>query len=218
MSQKKPLVLLTFVACAFYSITVHGQWRQYGFDDLVSIDIQQQPETTDTPGRRVLSSMAEHGVLWMARIEDKTGPRNEEQLTQFYRNFLSEFEQTSQVQMDSMWSMMIGNLRCLRYRTKGFPNGSISEGTVVRLERKVYIFQYMYTPPDGEATLERDHFFSSIKFHPLALEVQNQFFNSAMHNRSSLLVGLTLAVIPVGGIVFLGYLLTRYIRRKRSHA
>lgn len=214
----RPLAYLPVIfALLCKPIDVDAQWREYGFDQLVSVGIQQQPEVSDTPGKRVLVSMAENGVVWVARIDDESGPRNEAQLSQFYSGFILDYERSVGIKMDSVGSAMIGKLRCVRYRTGKFNNGTIKEGIVVRLEKKVYIFQFMYSPPDKLAEAECDHFFSSITFMPLALEVEDQFFNSSAHHKTGLIMGLTLILIPIGGIIFLGYLLIRFIKKKRSY-
>jgi hypothetical protein len=211
----KNLYLTAVFTIILYSASAQSDWRIYGVDDIVSIEVQQQPKLTDSLGMTFMVSDTDHGRLVVLKMKDDSGPRTDAELEKFYEDALNTFTKSSGITLARKEYQMIGTLKCLRFKTDPLADGSVRESILVRLDRRAYMFQYGYAQQSLATDAERDHYFSSIKFLPVP-QVENQLANSQTSLLAGSIVLLTIAVFPIGGIIFLVYLGVKFIIKRTA--
>lgn len=159
--------VLSSLFLSFFCVAAIAQspWRGYGFDDLLYLNVQTQPEVQDTLGQRILTTHGLYGTMMAQKVVGHTTIIHDESgAEEAYRSVMKGFIQTCQCTMNEMFMDTLQSRPVMRFSYTRKADQKDVESIAIAVKNRIYIFHYIFTTEfKRSAEIEKTQFYSGIR-------------------------------------------------------
>lgn len=204
------LFLALLLSFALFLRAYGNEWRTYGFDDQVVIQVPQQPTVMDTLDQRMLFADCDYGRLVVQGLDDIKEIYNKDEIQKYYDHFLIGYTRTAHVEILSKQYDTLRAYHCLAFTSRFKDSNMLSIAKVVWINNRAYLFQYVYDESNHvEALNEAYAFFKTIRFRDMG---KHQFSMTKVYN----IVGIGMFMFIASGVVGAIILGIYFVNKKLS--
>ena len=197
-------------------------WERVTVDDLLTVELPDNFERTDTLGQTIFYAEADYSVITLSRVPESAIPQVDritsstpDELGKFYTGFQNGTLKAKQGEVVDSEDVLLDSLRARIFRTD-YENGETKLNQIILVQDRLYFGTVWFSTEYFEFVInEKDQFFNSFQF---AITANKQLRPARLEDSTSYklgeLFGTIIGYTLIPGIIILIVVLVRRKRKK----